>query len=80
MTASDLRTGQKGRITAVGGRGAIRQRLLDLGLRPRAEIVIERVAPAGDPIWVRLGATQLALRQLEAASISVEAAGARVLG
>jgi Fe2+ transport system protein FeoA len=55
----------------VGGRGPIRQRLLDMGLMPDASIRVERWAPAGDPIWVSIDGSHLALRKSEAAAVLV---------
>ncbi len=71
VSISDLQPGQKGRVTQVNGHGAIRQRLLDMGVFPRVEIEVERVAPAGDPIWIKLQGYQISLRQKEATSVMV---------
>lgn len=71
MSISDLQPGQSGRVTKVNGHGAIRQRLLDMGVFPRVEIEVERVAPAGDPIWIKLQGYQISLRLNEAASVMV---------
>ena len=68
-----LKPGQRARITAIAGGGAIRQRLLDIGFLPATAIAIERVAPAGDPIWVRLQGSQISLRRREADTVLVEA-------
>jgi ferrous iron transport protein A len=58
-------------VTQVNARGAIRQRLLDMGMLPESRVEIERVAPAGEPIWLRLHGTQLALRRGEAEAVVV---------
>lgn len=71
MSVYDLRPGQSARVTQVQAQGAIRQRLLDMGLLPRARIQVERVAPAGEPVWIRLQGTQLALRRREAEAVLV---------
>ncbi|WP_084448577.1 FeoA family protein [Desulfovibrio inopinatus] len=52
--------------------GAVRQRLLDLGFVPNAEVEIIRVATLGDPIEVRIGSYFVALRKEEAERIEVE--------
>lgn len=62
----DLKPGERGHIGAVRGLGSTRQRLLDMGLLPRQEIRVERVAPGGAPVWVMLNGTHLALRRGEA--------------
>ncbi len=72
MSISELKPGQSARVTQVNGSGAIRQRLLDMGLVPRTTVKLERVAPAGDPIWIRVDGYQLSLRRSEAATILVD--------
>lgn len=64
-----LQPGETGIICAVHSFGAIRQRLLDMGLVPGAKIKVERIAPVGDPIWIRIHDGQLALRKAEAEAI-----------
>ncbi len=66
-----LAPGDQGRVTQVGGQGAVRQRILDMGILPGVEVRVERMAPAGDPIWIRIGGFQLSLRRAEAESIQV---------
>lgn len=72
MSLVDLRPGQAGIIRQVNAQGAVRQRLLDMGVLPDERVRVERVAPAGDPIWVKLGGYQLSLRKKEAESIVLE--------
>ena len=69
---SEMKAGEQGKITKVGGEGAVRRRLMDMGVIPRTMIEVERIAPMGDPIWIRLRWYQLSLRQEEAINISVE--------
>lgn len=68
---SELSPGQKARVAHVGGQGALRQRLLDLGILPDTPIDLERFGLGGDPVWIRCQGAQLALRRSEAASILV---------
>jgi DtxR family Mn-dependent transcriptional regulator len=72
---SDLSPGEGGTVTHVDGSGAIRQRLLDMGILPGVPIDVERVAPAGDPMWIRLQGFQLSLRRAEADAIAVDVNG-----
>ena len=74
MNVFDLTPGQRGIVSSVVARGSIRQRLLDMGILPEAIVQVERLAPTGDPIWIRLHGTQLALRRQEAESVIVSAA------
>lgn len=71
LSIADLAPGEQGRVTQVNGRGAIRQRLLDMGILPKTLIEVERVAPAGDPIWIKLEGFQLSLRRKEAEAVMV---------
>jgi DtxR family Mn-dependent transcriptional regulator len=67
-----LKPGQLATVRRVDALGPIRQRLLDLGLLPGTEVEFERSAPSGDPIWVRLQGSQVALRRKEAEAVFVE--------
>lgn len=49
MTLNELKIGQSGVITAVGGDGPLRCRLLDMGLTPRTAVKLMKVAPMGTP-------------------------------
>lgn len=73
-TLSDLVTGDKARIKRIrgGGAAAIRQRLLDMGVTRGTEVRVERHAPLGDPVEVRIKGYYLALRMDEARHIEVE--------
>lgn len=71
MTLRDLKIGQTGRITAVGGSGDLRQHLLDMGIIPEAEVTVVKYAPMGDPIQVRIHGYELTLRLADAAHIEV---------
>lgn len=66
-----LKPGFEGRVMQVNAAGAIRQRLLDMGLLPGVTVRVERVAPGGDPVWIQVQGTQLALRKKEAESVLV---------
>lgn len=71
MTLNELKTGTSGIITAVGGDGALRCRLLDMGLIPRTRVTLQKVAPMGDPIEIRVRGYELTLRVEEAQKIEV---------
>ena len=74
MTLNKLPLGQEAVITAVGGEGALRCRLLDMGLIPKTKVRIEKVAPLGDPLELRLRGYSLSLRKEDAGKIEVEVA------
>ena len=71
---SEMKTGESGVISRVGGEREVRRRLLDMGVIPRTAVAMERTAPLGDPVWIRLKGYQLSLRKDEAASVFVEVA------
>ncbi len=71
MTLKDLPVGQSGLITAVGGEGVLRCRLLDMGLIPNTKITVQKIAPMGDPMEVRLRGYELTLRLEDAARIEI---------
>jgi len=68
---SDLKTGQAGTISRIGGGGSLRRRLLDMGLVAGSEVAVKRVAPLGDPLEIRVKGYSLMLRRAEAASIEI---------
>ena len=75
MTLDKLPLGQEAVITAVGGEGALRCRLLDMGLIPKTRVLVEKVAPLGDPLELRVRGYSLSLRKEDAGKIEVEVAG-----
>lgn len=72
MTLNELKIGDSGGITAVGGEGALRCRLLDMGLTPRTLVTLRKVAPMGDPIEIHVRGYELTLRVEDARQITVE--------
>jgi Fe2+ transport system protein FeoA len=71
MTLDQLKTGSKGVIKSVGGEGALRRRLLDMGLTPNTTVMVRKVAPLGDPIELNLRSYELTIRQDDAKKIEV---------
>ncbi len=71
MTLADMEEGQQACITRIGGQGAIRRRLLDMGVTRGTAIKVERRAPLGDPIEITVKGYYLAIRQSEAQHILV---------
>ena len=71
MTLQDLKVGQSGVIAQVGGEGALRRRLLDMGLTPKTSVLVRKVAPMGDPIEICLRGYELTLRGDDAAKIEL---------
>jgi Fe2+ transport system protein FeoA len=73
VTLDQLQRGQPGRVLHVGGRPAVRRRLLELGIVRGETIRLERAAPLGDPLEFVVKGYHLSLRAREAAAITVEA-------
>ena len=58
-------------ILTVGGEGLLRCRLLDMGLIPKTRVTVQRIAPMGDPMEIRLRGYELTLRKEDAAKIEL---------
>ena len=71
MTLDKLPIGKEAVITAVGGEGALRCRLLDMGIIPHTKRMIRKVAPMGDPIEIHLRGYELTIRLEDAQKIDV---------
>lgn len=70
-TLKDLKAGQSGSVTRLGGDGALRQHFLDMGLIPGTEVTVIKFAPMGDPVEVRLHGYELTLRLADAEQIEI---------
>ncbi len=73
MTLDMLKLGQSATITAVGGDGELRCRLLDMGLIPKTRVTLRRIAPMGDPIMINVRGYELTLRLEDAKKIDITA-------
>lgn len=71
MRLADLRLGQTAVVTQIKARGAVRQRLLDMGILPDTAVGLERSGVGGEPLWIRCQGDRLTLRRSEANSILV---------
>ena len=71
MTLDELKVGGYATIATVGGEGALRRRLLDMGLTPRTRVMVRKVAPMGDPIELNLRGYELTIRLEDARKIVI---------
>lgn len=71
MTLDQLEIGKTAIIRTVGGDGALRLRLLDMGLIPRTAVTMGKRAPMGDPLQIRLRGYELTLRAEDARMIEL---------
>lgn len=72
MTLNELKIGEKGIIKSVGSEGALRQHFLDIGIIPGVEVTLEKFAPMGDPMEIRVFNYELTLRKEEASQILID--------
>ncbi|MBQ5471281.1 MAG: ferrous iron transport protein A [Treponema sp.] len=71
-TLKDIRIGKTVRVVKVEGEGAIKRRIMDMGVTKGTEVYVRKVAPLGDPIEVKLRGYELTLRKQDAEMIQVE--------
>lgn len=72
MNLAELKTGRSAVIKKVGGEGALRQHFLDMGVIPGAKVKLEKLAPLGDPMELRIHGYELTLRLNDARLIEIE--------
>lgn len=72
MTLEQMKPGTTGKIVRIAGDSRSRRRIVDMGVTPGTLVEVERVAPLGDPIEVRVRGYRLLVRKAEASHITVE--------
>lgn len=68
----EIKCGQTVKVKKVEGTGAIRRRIMDMGITKGSEIYVRKVAPLGDPIEINIRGYELTLRKYDAEMIVVE--------
>ena len=71
-TLRDAKIGETVKVVKLHGEGAVKRRIMDMGLTKGVEVYIRKVAPLGDPIEVTVRGYELSLRQVDAGMIEVE--------
>ena len=71
-TLKDAKIGETVMVKKLNGVGAVRRRIMDMGITKGAEVFIRKVAPLGDPIEVNVRGYELSLRKADAELIDVE--------
>ena len=71
QTLKDVAVGKTVSVVKLHGEGAVKRRIMDMGLRRGTEVYVRKVAPLGDPIEVTVRGYELSLRKSEAESILV---------
>ncbi len=72
MTLKDLKVGQTATVKRISGAGAVKRRIMDMGVTKGTEIHVRKVAPLGDPIEVTVRGYELSVRKADAQIIEVE--------
>jgi ferrous iron transport protein A len=70
-TLKDVKIGKSARVVKVHGEGAIRRRIMDMGITKNVEIYVRKVAPLGDPIEVNVRGYELSLRKADAEMVEI---------
>ena len=71
-TLRDVPVGQSAKVVNIHGVGAVKRRIMDMGITKGIEIYVRKVAPLGDPIEVNVRGYELSLRKADAESVEVE--------
>ncbi len=71
-TLKDIKIGHAARVVKLNGEGAVRRRIMDMGITKNVEVFIRKVAPLGDPIEINVRGYELSLRKSDAEMIEVE--------
>ena len=71
-TLRDVRIGVTCKVKRIHGEGALKRRIMDMGITKGVEIYVRKVAPLGDPIEITVRGYELSLRKADAESIEVE--------
>lgn len=74
MTLKEVKPGTTVLVTKVSGEGAIKRRIMDMGITKGIEIFVRKVAPLGDPVEVTVRDYELSVRKADAELIDVEVA------
>ena len=71
-TLKDARIGDAVTVVKLHGEGAVRRRIMDMGITKNVEIFIRKVAPLGDPIEINVRGYELSLRKADAEMIEIK--------
>ena len=70
-TINDLKVGETARVVRLCGEGAVKRRIMDMGLTKGTEVTVRKVAPFGDPIELTVRGYELSIRKDEASMVEV---------
>jgi ferrous iron transport protein A len=72
-TLKTVRPGETVRVTGIAGKGALKRRIMDMGITKGVEIYVRKVAPLGDPVEITIRGYELSLRKADAEVIELAA-------
>lgn len=71
MTLRETKTGQTVKVVKLNGEGAVKRRIMDMGITKGVEIYVHKVAPLGDPVEVTVRGYELSVRKADAEMVEV---------
>ncbi len=71
-TLRDTKVGETVKVVRLSGEGAVKRRIMDMGLTKGTEVYVRKVAPLGDPIEIHVRGYELSLRKADAEMVEVE--------
>ena len=72
MTLREMRPGQTAEVTKLTGEGAVKRRIMDMGITKGAELYVRKVAPLGDPVEITVRGYELSVRKSDAEMVQIE--------
>lgn len=72
MTLRDVKTGQTVTVEKLTGEGAVKRRIMDMGITKGVEIYVRKVAPLGDPVEITVRGYELSVRKADAELVQVK--------
>ena len=71
-TLRDVKVGETAKVVKLHGEGAVKRRIMDMGITKGVEVTVQKVAPLGDPLEITVRGYQLSIRKADAAMVEVE--------
>ena len=71
-TLKDVKVGQTAKVVKLHGEGAVRRRIMDMGITKNVEVFVRKVAPLGDPMELAVRGYELSIRKADAEIIEIE--------
>lgn len=68
----EVKIGETVKVARLGGEGAVKRRIMDMGITKGTEIYVRKAAPLGDPIEITVRGYELSIRKADAANIEIE--------